>query len=128
MDSVGKTKTQVRQDIAMNQRITVKEVVRRSDFMALEAEWNALVGATCDEPFYRHEFIRAWIDNFAPGAELSILTGRNSSGRLVAAFPLMKARSFVYGLPARQTISTANPHSCRFDMIAEDGTAAGKDF
>jgi CelD/BcsL family acetyltransferase involved in cellulose biosynthesis len=108
--------------------IAVKEVIGRSDFMALEEEWNNLVEATCDEPFYRHEFIRTWIDNFAPGAKLSILTGRDETGRLVAAFPLMKARGFVSGLPARQTVSTANPHSCRFDMIAEDGTAAGKSF
>jgi len=108
--------------------MAVTEVVGRLDFMALEQEWNDLVKATCDEPFYRHEFIRIWIDNFAPDARLSILTGRDRAGRLVAAFPLMKARAFACGLPARQTVSTANPHSCRFDLIAEDGTAAGKSF
>jgi CelD/BcsL family acetyltransferase involved in cellulose biosynthesis len=108
--------------------MAIKEVTSRSDFMALDKEWNDLVEATCDEPFYRHEFIRTWIDNFAPGAKLSILTGRDRTGRLVAAFPLMKARGFACGLPARQTVSTANPHSCRFDMIAEDGAAAGKNF
>src|SRR5688572_30097885 len=96
--------------------------------MALEQEWNDLVLATCDEPFYRHEFIRTWIDNFAPGANLSILTGQNTAGRWVAGCPLMRARGFVCGLPARQTVSTANPHSCRFDMVAEDATAAGKSF
>jgi len=108
--------------------MAVKEVVGHLDFMALEEEWNALVEATCDEPFYRHEFIRTWIDNFAPGETLAILTGRNRTGRLVAALPLMKTRAFVYGFPARQTVSTANPHSCRFDMIAEDGAAAGASF
>jgi len=108
--------------------MTVKEVSVRSDFMALKGEWNALVEATSDSPFYRHEFIRTWIDNFAPGAKLSILTGRNKTGRLVAAFPLMKTRSFVCGFPARQTVSTANPHSCRSDMLAENGIAAGKSF
>src|SRR6185369_9466813 len=108
--------------------MAVKEVVGHLDFMALEEEWNALVEATCDEPFYRHEFIRTWIDNFAPGETLSILTGRNRTGRLVAALPLMKTRAFVYGFPARQTVSTANPHSCRFDMVAEDGAAAGASF
>jgi CelD/BcsL family acetyltransferase involved in cellulose biosynthesis len=108
--------------------IGVKEVIGRSDFMALEEEWNKLVEATCDEPFFRHEFIRTWIDNFAPCAKLSILTGRDETGRLVAAFPLMKAHGWVYGIPARQTVSTANPHSCRFDMLAEDATAAGNSF
>lgn len=106
----------------------VGEVIGLSAFMALEAEWNALVKATCDEPFYRHEFIQAWIDNFAPDATLSILTGRNADGRLVAALPLIKVRGLVSGLPARQTVSTANTHSCRFDMIAEDGDAAGQCF
>ena len=108
--------------------LAVKEVNGRSDFMALEQEWNVLVEATCNEPFYRHEFIRTWIDNFAPGLKLSILTGRDRTGRLVAALPLMKIRGLACGLPARQTVSTANPHSCRFDMIAEDGTAAGNSF
>ena len=108
--------------------MAVKEVISRSEFMALEHEWNALVEATCDEPFYRHEFIRTWIDNFGRSEKLSILTGRNSDGRLVAALPLMKARSLVCGLPARQTVSTANTHSCRFDIVAEDGPAAGKSF
>src|SRR6185436_19049006 len=42
--------------------------------------------------------------------------------------PLMKTRGFTGLLPARQTVSTANPHSCRFDLIAEDGAAAGKSF
>jgi len=108
--------------------ISVSEVIGRSGFMALEEEWNDLVEATCNEPFYRHEFIRTWIDNFAPGARLSILTGRNSNGRLVAAFPLMKVRGLACGIPARQTVSTANPHSCRFDIVAEDGAAAGESF
>jgi CelD/BcsL family acetyltransferase involved in cellulose biosynthesis len=108
--------------------LAVTEVIVRSDFMALEEEWNALVTTTCDEPFYRHEFIRTWIDNFAPGAKLSILTGRDSTGRLVAVLPLMKARGYVCGFPAQQIVSTSNPHSCRFDMLAEDGTAAGQSF
>jgi CelD/BcsL family acetyltransferase involved in cellulose biosynthesis len=108
--------------------MAVTEVIGISDFMTLEREWNALVEATCGEPFLRHEFIRTWIDNFAPGETLSILTGRNSEGRLVAALPLMRTRGFVSGLPARQALATANTHSCRFDMIAEDGAAAGALF
>ena len=43
------------------------EIRDRAAFAALEAEWNALDARTADEPFYRHEFIRIWIDNFAPG-------------------------------------------------------------
>ena len=108
--------------------MAVKEVIDRSEFMALEEEWNTLVEATCDEPFYRHEFIMTWIDHFVPDAKLSILTGRDRTGRLIAAFPLMRARGFSCGLPARQTVAAANSHSCRFDMIAEDGASAGEGF
>jgi CelD/BcsL family acetyltransferase involved in cellulose biosynthesis len=114
--------------VAAARVMAVTEVLGRSEFMALEQEWNALVEATCGEPFLRHEFIRTWIDNFAPDTTLSILTGRNDSGRLVAALPLMRTRGFVNGLPARQARATANTHSCRFDMIAEDGAAAGPLF
>jgi len=135
MDSIGEAETSTQRIEKHNQMIAVtsqfmavKEVNGRSDFVALEEEWNGLVAATSNSPFYRHEFIRTWIDNFAPAAKLSILTGRDNTGQLVAAFPLMKTRGFVCGLPARQTVSIANPHSCRFDMVAEDGSTAGKSF
>jgi len=114
--------------VAARPVMAVTEVVGRQAFMALEEEWNILVETTRDEPFYRHEFIRTWIDNFAPASRLSILTGRDETGCLVAALPLMKTRGLACGVPARQTVSTANPHSCRFDMIARDAPAAGKLF
>jgi len=114
--------------VAPSPVMAVTEVVGRSDFMALEKEWNTLVEATCAEPFQRHEFIQTWIDNFAPGARLSVLTGRGATGRLVAALPLMKTHGRTCGLPAVQMLSTANAHSCRFDLIAEDGAAAGDRF
>jgi CelD/BcsL family acetyltransferase involved in cellulose biosynthesis len=40
----------------------------------------------------------------------------------------MKIRGLACGLPARQTLATANAHSCRFDMLAEDGASAGLAF
>jgi CelD/BcsL family acetyltransferase involved in cellulose biosynthesis len=114
--------------VAPSPVMDVTEVVARSDFMALENEWNRLVEATSAEPFHRHEFIQTWIDNFAPGARLSVLTARGCTGRLVAVLPLIKTRGLACGLPAAQMLSTANTHSCRFDMIAEDGAAAGDRF
>jgi CelD/BcsL family acetyltransferase involved in cellulose biosynthesis len=106
----------------------VRVVRDRASFVALAAEWNSLVEATRDEPFYRHEFLRIWIDNFAPGADLRILTLRDSDGELTAALPLMAERASVYGVPVRQLSATANPHSCRFDMIARDPPAAAAAF
>ena len=104
------------------------EVVDRPGFLALEREWNELVVTTQDEPFYRHEFLRVWLTHFTQGAKLEVLTTRDRTGKLAAAFPLMKTRGFFCGMPARLGTSTGNSHSCRFDMVAEDGSSAGKSF
>lgn len=104
------------------------DVVDRKAFIAIEDEWNALVEATNDQPFYRHEYIRSWINNFAPRSKLKILTGRDVTGRLVAVLPLVVEWGFMYGLPVRRLISPTNVHSFRFDLIAEDATAAANAF
>lgn len=106
----------------------VEQVTDRAAFMALEPEWNALVEATSDELFYRHEFLRVWVDNFAPGARLRILTSRDGEGRLCAALPLMLERTTLLGVPVRQLSATANSHSCRFDLIAREPEAAAAAF
>src|SRR6185503_5633032 len=69
--------------------IDTVQVVGRSGFMDLEQEWNDLVVTTQDEPFYRHEFLRVWMDHFTPGTKLEVLTTRDPSGKLAAVFPLM---------------------------------------
>jgi len=56
------------------------DVIDRAAFAAIEGEWNSLAEATSDEPFYRHEYIRSWIDNFVPQAKMKILTGRDDTG------------------------------------------------
>lgn len=108
--------------------ISVGEVNSRAAFMQLAGEWNALVRATRDQPFYRHETIRIWLDNFAPQARIRVLTGRNSRGRLVAALPLVEDRTSLLGAPVRRLVSAANDHSPRFDLIAENGVLAGQAF
>jgi CelD/BcsL family acetyltransferase involved in cellulose biosynthesis len=109
-------------------RFGVEVVRERAAFVRLASEWNSLVEATSDQVFYRHEFLRIWIDNFAPGAELRILTLRDGDGRLTAALPLIAERASVYGVPVRQLSATANPHSCRFDVIAREPAAAAAAF
>jgi CelD/BcsL family acetyltransferase involved in cellulose biosynthesis len=105
------------------------QVVRdRAAFMGLEAEWNALVARTGDTLFYRHEFLRVWLDNFTPGAQLRVLTLRDGSGTLTAALPLLLERATLYGAPVRQLVSAANPHSCRYDVIAEAPEQAARAF
>lgn len=108
--------------------LRIRESSCLSEFQALEPEWNALVESSGGGPFDRHECIQAWITNFGSGSRLVVLTAREESGRLVAALPLLAATGFVCGLPARELRATANTHSCRFDMLAEDATAAGRAF
>ena len=103
-------------------------IIDRPAFMLIEKEWNALVETTSDEPFYRHEFIRNWIDSFAPDARLKILIGRDRAGSLVAALPLVAERGFLYGIPVRRLVSPTNVYSCRFDLIAADRRAAADAF
>src|SRR5687768_9294089 len=106
----------------------VKEVTDRAAFAALQPRWDALVGTTADEPFYRHAFLRAWIDNFAPTEKLRVLTARDADGGLNAALPLLEQERSLYGMPVRELSSTSNAHSCRFDLIARDPASAGKQF
>ena len=108
--------------------VQVVETASASAFMALEREWNALAEASGTGPFSRHECIGAWIDSFASAAKLVILTAWDDGGRLVAALPLLAERGLICGLPARRLVATANTHSCRFDMLAEDPRAAGRAF
>ncbi len=108
--------------------LRVEEVNDRAAFAALAPEWDALVAVTRDEIFLRHSFLRVWIDNFAPRARLRVLLARDGSGALRAALPLMEERTFLYGVPVRQLVATANAHSCRFDLIAQDAVAASAAF
>ncbi len=106
----------------------VQEVTDRAGFMALESEWNTLVETTSNELFYRHEFLRIWWDNFAPGARLRVLTLRDADGTLTAALPLWEERTALYGMPVRQLSALANSHSCRFDLVAREPDAAARAF
>jgi CelD/BcsL family acetyltransferase involved in cellulose biosynthesis len=97
-------------------------------FDSMGAEWNDLVERTRNEPFYRHEFIRTWIENFSPDAPLRVLAGRDHSGRLVAVLPLVEERIRMFGIPLRQWVSPTNVQSFRFDLLAEDKEAASRAF
>ena len=93
--------------LAIADSAQVIEVNERSSFVALESEWNALVDAIRPEPFHRHEFIRVWLDNFAPQKRWRILAARDSQGRLAAVLPLVSERSSMFGMPVRQLASAA---------------------
>jgi CelD/BcsL family acetyltransferase involved in cellulose biosynthesis len=103
-------------------------VTDRAAFAALEREWDALVERTDDQPFFRHAFLRVWLEHFGPRATLRLLTLRSAEGRLVAVLPLILRRSRMHGLPVRELTSASNLHSCRFDLIAEDPAQAATAF
>jgi CelD/BcsL family acetyltransferase involved in cellulose biosynthesis len=110
--------------------LTISEIRDRGSFMRLAPEWEALTNSCKGEPFYRHEFIRIWIDNFAPRAKLRVLLARDGFGSLVAALPLIEERAKMLGMPVQQLSAAANDHSCRFDLIANhtDAEEAGQAF
>ncbi len=108
--------------------IDVVSVEDHEGFVALEREWNALVVSHNNYLFLRHEFFRLWLESFAPQARLRVLTGRDGDGRLVAVLPLMMESSSLRGLSTREAAAVANSHSCQFDMVAADPTAAGRAF
>jgi CelD/BcsL family acetyltransferase involved in cellulose biosynthesis len=106
----------------------VSLVEDRATFEKMAPEWNALVERTRNEPFYRHEFIRTWIENFSPDAPLKLLVARRYGGRIVALLPLIEERIRLFGIPLRQWTSPTDVHSERFDLLAEDPEAASRAF
>ncbi|NOK18204.1 GNAT family N-acetyltransferase [Corallococcus carmarthensis] len=108
--------------------LRVEEVRDLAAFDALEAEWNALVKRVDDQVFYRHEFVRCWLEHFAPGAALRILAARNAAGGLAAVLGLQEEQGHQYGVPVRQLSSLTNKHSCRFDLVAEEPKRAAVAF
>jgi hypothetical protein len=70
----------------------VVEVIEGRDaFVQLEKAWNdALSKGPRDEPMMRHEWIRAWIENFAPGSKLRTFVARTGK-EIHAALPLVES-------------------------------------
>lgn len=88
-------------------------------------EWRALCEAEpLDVPFYRPEWIAAYVRAFAPDSQLVLITAR-CEGRLVAVLPLIKEMSTVGGMPARKLRSAGNAHTCKFELVHE--SALGSD-
>jgi len=104
--------------------LKVSVVTDRQAFLDLEHEWNALVESTGKEAFYRHEYLRSWLESFAPEAGLRLLAGRDQVGRLVALLPLIERSGRVLGIPVCEWSSPTNVQSFRFDLLAENPAVA----
>lgn len=87
-------------------------------FLRLRARWDELVSQNpLDAPFLRHDFLRLWMENFAPDARLSLWTA-GQEREVELALPLIEHRGLFRGIPARIWRAPVNVHSCRFDLIA----------
>src|SRR5262249_27859205 len=87
----------------------------------LAEEWRRLCEeGHCDDPFYRPEWIAAYIRAFAPKAKVVVVTAR-LEGELKAVLPLIKELAFFCGIPVKRLRGAANVHSCRFDMVCARG-------
>ncbi|MFL5424906.1 MAG: GNAT family N-acetyltransferase [Myxococcales bacterium] len=71
--------------------LLVETLEGRDAFNALEREWNAaLAKGPRNEPMLRHEWLKAWIENFAPGATLRTFVARTGK-ELHVAVPLVES-------------------------------------
>jgi CelD/BcsL family acetyltransferase involved in cellulose biosynthesis len=87
----------------------------------LAPQWRDLCSrASSDEPFYRPEWIGAYLRAFQPEGHFLSLTAQRA-GRLTALLPLVEEHGFLCGLPVRKLRGTANVHSCRFDLVRHTG-------
>jgi len=79
------------QTTPQDQPLAVEVLEGRDAFNSLEREWNAaLARGPRNEPMLRHEWLRAWIENFAPGATLKTFAARTGK-ELHAAVPLLES-------------------------------------
>jgi len=85
-------------------------------------EWRQLCQeGTCDQPFFRPEWIACSIRAFAGKRPVLLVTVRDG-GRLRAVLPLLQEKVWACGLPATK-LRSASDHSPRFDFI--HGQVAG---
>lgn len=98
-------------------------------FDRLAPEWRALCDeGPSDEPFFRPEWIRAYVRAFTPESTVVIATAR-LEGRLIGVLPLIREVGTLGGVPARKLRSAGNVHTCRYDLVhgktgAEEAIAA----
>ena len=72
--------------------LRVDVVEGRDAFVQLEKAWNEALGkGPRDEPMLRHEWVRAFIENFAPGATLRTFVAK-AGKEIAAAVPLIETQ------------------------------------
>ena len=97
------------------------EIVER-----LAPRWEKLCEETHSLPFYRPEWIAAYLKAFEPDSQVVLMTA-SASDKLVAVLPLIRKRAWFAGIPVSKLVGAANIHSTQFDIVrtsCEAGEAA----
>ncbi len=106
-------------------RLRVEVASTRDRWLAVRADWNALVERSpAPSPMLSHEWITAFVDDFAPRRRLHCsLVYRGAT--LVGGAALAWERRWFHGLPYVTLASLSNEHSQRFDLLADGPDALG---
>lgn len=92
----------------------VDEVAGLGGFATLRDAWDALLAeGPVDAPYHRHAWHAAWLDAFAPRAELTVLVARDRAGRAAGLAPLVATRR--RGLTVLS--APANDHTPRVEWV-----------
>ena len=95
----------------------------------IAGEWRRLCDESGDEEvFYRPEWAQAYLQAFAPKADVVMISAW-AAGRLRGILPLLRRRTFVSGFPVVTLTIPANVHSLRAGLSVcpgEEGAAALK--
>jgi CelD/BcsL family acetyltransferase involved in cellulose biosynthesis len=85
-------------------------------------EWRELCAeAADDQPFYRPEWIRAYLRAFDPKAKVVVITAR-FKGRLCLILPLIEETGSFSKIPVRKLRVPVNCYAGRFDAVCSPGS------
>jgi len=91
----------------------VEAVRGREAFLRLRRDWNDALGRGPDaSPAMEHDFLRMWIESFAPSSAPTVLVAR-TRGRIAAAVGILGSPGLEDGVPVRMARAWANAHSTR---------------
>lgn len=83
-------------------------------------EWEELCDrGVCTQPFFRPYFAAIFLEAFAPGAAVVIVTARLNE-RLVAVLPMVERTIGIGALGLRWLRATANTHFTHYDVVYAD--------
>ncbi len=88
----------------------------------LADRWERLCEEAGSLPFYRPEWIAAYLKAFETESQVVLMTA-SEADRLVAVLPMIRKRSRFAGVPIWKLAGAANIHSSQFDILQSPGEA-----